>query len=118
SEGGELTDAGSIPAASTNQEGLDSLQALLLCANPRVARGSGRCPCGCQRAQMGQFTPFPGQPSLFSLFALRVVARPNPAITRAWRGLSVVNHGHRLADKPLRIEPIDHPPLLDPVQRQ
>jgi hypothetical protein len=39
--------------------------------------------------------PFPGHPSLFSLFALRVVARPNPLFTRAWRGLSAVNHAHR-----------------------
>jgi hypothetical protein len=30
----------------------------------------------------------------------------------------VVSHGHRYAVKPLRIEPVDHPPLLDPVQRQ
>jgi len=42
--------------------------------------------------------PFPGQPSLFSLFALRVVARPNSLFTRAWRGLSAVNHAHRNAD--------------------
>lgn len=67
---------------------------------------------------MCRIGPFPGQPSLFSLFALRVVARPNPAFTETWRGLSVVNHGHRYAAKPLRIEPVDHPPLLDPVQRQ
>jgi len=41
--------------------------------------------------------PFSGQLSLFSLFALRVVARSNPALTRAWRGLFAVNHTHRNA---------------------
>ncbi len=75
-------------------------------------------PCGCKRAQMPRNAPFSCQPSLFSLFALRVVAAQRPVISRVWRGLSAVNHGHRFAEKPLRIEPVDHPPLLDPVLRQ
>ena len=91
----QMTDAGSVPCSTTNQEGLDSLQALFLCANPHVARGSGRLPCGCRHARVRRNTPFPGQPSLFSLFALRVVAASNPVFTRAWRGHFVVNHAHR-----------------------
>lgn len=85
---------------ATNHKGLDSLQALFLCVNPRVARGAGRLPCGCHLARMRRNGPFPGQPILFSLFALRVVARPRPVFTRVWRGLSVVNHARRLTDKP------------------
>jgi hypothetical protein len=67
--------------SATNTKGLDSLQALFLYANPRVARGSGRLPCGCHRARMRRIGPLSGQPSLFSLFALRVVARPNPPVS-------------------------------------
>jgi len=39
---------------------------------------------------MRRNAPFPRQPSLFSLFALRVVAASKPAFTRPWRGLFVV----------------------------
>jgi len=39
--------------------------------------------------------PFSGQPSLFSLFALRVVATSRSVFTGTWRGLFVVNHAHR-----------------------
>lgn len=84
-----------IVAVSTNTKGLDSLQALFLCENPRVARGSEGLPCGCHPLRMCRIGPFPGQPSLFSPFALRVVARPNPSFTEAWRGLFAVNHAHR-----------------------
>src|SRR5690606_24478790 len=87
--------ARAVPAGSTNTKGLDSLQALFLCANPGVERGSGRLPCGRRPLRMCRIGPFPGQPSLFSPFALQVVAGPNPAFTRTWRGLSAVNNGHR-----------------------
>jgi hypothetical protein len=46
---------------------------------------------------MCRIGPFPGQPSLFSLFALRVVAASRSAFTGTWRGLFVVNHAHRNA---------------------
>jgi len=39
---------------------------------------------------MRRNAPFPRQPGLFSLFALRVVAASKPAFTRPWRGLFVV----------------------------
>jgi hypothetical protein len=44
---------------------------------------------------MCRIGPFRGQPSLFSPFALQVVARPNPEFTRALRGLCAVNHANR-----------------------
>ncbi len=89
------SDTYAVAAVSTNNKGLDSLQALFLCPNPRVARSSGRLPCGCRRARMWRIGPFPGQPSLFYPFALRVVARLNLAFTGAWRGLFAGNHTHR-----------------------
>jgi hypothetical protein len=46
---------------------------------------------------MDQNAPFPGQRSLFSLFARRVVAALKPAVAGTWRGLLVVNHIHRNA---------------------
>jgi hypothetical protein len=46
---------------------------------------------------MCRIGPFPGQPSLFSLFALRVVAASRSVFTGTWRGLFVVNHAHRNA---------------------
>ncbi len=36
------TDAGSIPSSATNYKGLDSLQALFLCANPPLREGKHR----------------------------------------------------------------------------
>jgi hypothetical protein len=55
---------------------------------------------------MRQYGPFPDQPSLFSLFALRVVAGSNPAFTGTWRGLFVVSHAHRNAGYAHAITPV------------
>jgi hypothetical protein len=54
---------------------------------------------------MRRNAPFPGQPSLFSLFALRVVAASRSVFTGTWRGLFVVSHGHQYAVKRLVVYP-------------
>ena len=76
-----------IVAASTNQKGLDSLQALFLCVNPRATRSRAT--------------------------ALPAISASNPAFTGTWRDLWMVGHGHPYEVEPLCIRPVNYPVLRD-----
>ncbi len=93
----------SVDAGSTNHKGLDSLQALFFARIPAWRGVLGGLSCGCQGARKRRNGPFPGQPSLFSLFALRVVAASRSVFTGPWRGLFVVNQPTEMPATPKRL---------------